>query len=724
MEEVPSLAEAQPSKLSLRFVWRALVKRRFLLLLVTILGVAAGIFLYTRPSEYTALSQLEIRPGASQRFDISQLSSGNMASGTDEKIGTDVLILQSRTLMMAVARSLKLNEQPEFFGVAKLRRPYSFSSAADREAIIRQFARVLTVDRVPKTDVVTLSANTRSQQLSASIVNTLMNEYIDSMFKTRYASTARAAGWLTTQIDDLKRQVESDQVRLVELQKRLGMVGIDPSKSLSITAVEGLTQAATEASIERIVAETRYRVLEETDPALLEGGSSTVGSRTTGNAGGTLLSTLRSTQAQLSAQLAELKTQFGPNFQQVKQTQAQLDATNAAITIEEKRIVGQAQSAYKTAQSNESMTETRLATERAKAFSQHNDLVEFNLLQQDYASHRTLYQGLIQRLREAGITAGLESSEVDVIDFADIPVRPSGRSAALKLAASILFAFAFGVVFVILLESIGSKITDASQVEATTGLPLFGLLPAIGGRGPGSAQSVLAESGVPVVMAQYPNSIFAESIRTLRSTMLLSVPRDQRRSFLFTSSGPGEGKTTISSNLSYAFASAGASVLLIDGDMRRPRAHASLKLKNLTGLSTYLSTNTEWRDTLQNVPGVENLHVITAGPIPPLAAELLESPRMSQLVDEAAKEYDIVLIDAPPAANLVDATLLGRLTSVSIFVVRFDLVSSRQLFRALEQMQRGGVKPKGFVFNAVEQGSTDYDDYYYYGSKYYTSNEK
>jgi succinoglycan biosynthesis transport protein ExoP len=694
------MIDANTNDISLGLVWQIIQKRKILILLILAVGVLAGVYLAIQPKQFSATGRLEIRPGASRRFDITQLQSGS--SDSDEKLGTDVQVLESRTLALAVAQKLGLQNRPEFYQGLPGRHPYSLDTPEGRDVVAYHFAALLGVDRLAKTDVIVISINSQSQQLSADIVNSVMNEYIDNLFKTRYASTARAANWLTTQIDDLKNQVQSDQSKLVELQKRLGLVGVDQSKNLDVTELEGLTSAATQASIERIVAEARYRILQETSPDLIEGGPTMLAPLNGPQQGASLLATLRASQADLTSQLAQLRTQFGSNYTEVKQVQAKLNATNKAIQAEEQRILNEAKVNYNASLNNETLTTKRLDSKRANAFAQHNDLVAFNLLQQDYISHRALYQGLLQRLREAGITSGLESSEVDVIDFADVPVRPSGKGPYLKFFICLIIGAILALIVAGLLEILDNSVHDAAVVESSTGLALYGIMPRIDGK---DLQQNRSQSGAARVEIQtHPNSQFSEAARTLRTSFLLSAPTRRQRVVVVTSTAPGEGKSTISSNLAAALALAGQRVLLIDADLRRPQQANIWSVSNKIGLSNYLSGGLGWREEVVPVGDVEGLFLLPSGVRPPLPAELLASAAMATLIEESI------------LSGLVDASLLGQLAGATIFVVRSGRVQKRQLIRAVQQAHRSGGNPKGFVLNDVTRGSRDYYDYYSYGA--------
>ena len=304
---------------------------------VMALSFCAGLILALRPRTYLASGTLQIRPGAANVYK-SQANDSPPDSDSDDRIESEVLILQSKTLLLAVADELHLYADPSIAG--KSGKGNAASDPAVQAKVVAALSKMVKIKRSPKTQIISVEATARSPLLASSIVSTLMNQYIHRIFETRLSSTKHASMFLTAQLDDLKKQVLQDQQKLVDLQKKLGVSGFDDPHNLETAQLEDLAKANQEASIERIVSEARYRILREEDPSLVEGGPAMLAPTNQPNS--SLLQTLRSSQAQIGSRYASVSEQFGPNYPEAKQLKAQLAEATREVTKEESRIVEQA----------------------------------------------------------------------------------------------------------------------------------------------------------------------------------------------------------------------------------------------------------------------------------------------------------------------------------------------------------------------------------------------
>jgi polysaccharide biosynthesis transport protein len=708
-------------EITLLGVWRVLRKKRKLVAVIAALGLAAGILLACLPSTYLATGSIQVRPGSA---DMYKVDPQKLLEGTDsdDKIESEVTILQSRTLYSQLIDQLDLVHNP-IFAKQNGKVPTSPKDLKLRSDIIDKLQHMIKVERTPKTEILTISCKTVSPVLSAKIVNALVNDYIEWIFKTRFASTQRVSGWLTGQLDDLKKQVEKNQDELVELQGRLGVVGFDQTHNLITASLEDSAKANGEASIERIVAEARFRTLASTKPELIEGGPPMLAPPgAVQNIQGSLLQNLRNSQAQLASQYAQLKAQYGPNYPDVKQAKAQLGEIESAVSAEQARVLSEAQVAYAAAKKNEDMTTAAFNKQKADAFRSRDDMVKYEILTHEYEANRTLYEGLLERLREAGIVSGLESSEVDVVDMADVPMRPSGLPRFALILISVFFGLTIGSISALVVESLDGTVHNIDDLEAYIKLPALAVLPnyqpGTDKRKQSAGSNAAGENSLSnrlEVLAE-PRSQFSEGIRTLRTSILLSHANRLPKVLLFTSAVPSEGKSTVSSNTACVFAQHGAKVLLIDADLRRPTQCSRFGLSSKLGLSNYLVGSATVDDVTFRIPEVPNLYVIPSGPVPPSASLLIGSDSMTDLIRTSAEEYDYVLLDSPPAMSISDSTVVGRLSDVIILVVRDGVSTKKTILRARNLLYRSGTSSPGFVFNGVDAKSSEYYDYYgYYG---------
>lgn len=689
----------------LRDLARSVLSRLPLFLSIAGVGLLVGLVLASAPRRYSSTTMLRIQPSNASALEISpaQLLGGEGAS--DEKINSEVDIMQSRTIYLKVADELQLPTNREFWGGRKV----PAYAAADphmmeprtRDEVLAQLYKIVNVTRPLKTDIIHIVCTTPSPLLSAKIANTITNEYIARTFQVRYGSTERVSGWLVSQLTDLKNRVEKDQEDLVALQGKLGVLGLDQKNSAYLMAdsLEGVTKASSEATIGRIVAETKLRVLEGSDPNLIEGEQPLLQQPTAASSAG-LLQTLRNSQAEAAASYANLTARFGPAYPDVKQAKARLDQLNTEVTQEESRIVNQAKTSYEAAAANERATTGVLDSLKSKAFASHNDMVKYVILQRQYESDRVLYESLTERLRVAGINAGLESAQVDIIDLAEassIAHKPlPWQLLVLSTAAGVIL----GALAAIVAHQFNRKLSRPEDAEKLLGLPLLSVL------------HRFAPSGARGKLEELQSGGYAEGMQLLRGSILMSQAGSAPRTILLTSSIPGEGKSTVSRGIAAMLAMHGARVLLIDADLHRPVQQFQLDLNPQRGLSEVLSSNLDPREAIVPVPAVPGLFLLGAGRCPPQPANLLGSEKMHQVVEQLKAEFDFVVIDSPPVLRVSDTILLAPLVESMLLVVRQNLAEVKEVRQAIQMVRRGRGNLIGFAMNGTTNLGSGYDSYY------------
>jgi succinoglycan biosynthesis transport protein ExoP len=751
----PPEFSATSSETSLSEVLITLRKRRWILVLTTILGLFYGLYkASSQPKLYEATGKIQVRTGSSNEYRVSAMPS--FGGDTATRLQTEVNILQSDSLLLTVARELNLPNEPFFFGLpAKGAGPthYSLDDPAIRQATIGNLQSNLRIALVLKTDIIRISYSSLNAKLSADIVNKLISDYIQRSYETRFASTQRVSQWLSGQLDDLKQQVETSEEKMMDVQKRLGIIGLDPTHSQITTGVDDLARASGQARIARIIAEARYRTLtgmgaSAVDPSGNSGGGgsySTGGSTGTGTQSGNTgvsepgtgmtpgtgnesstgstsgpVQGLRSQVATLQASYAQTIATLGPNHPTVKALRAQIDELNKQVAIEQQRMVLASKEAYIIARNTEQQTSSTLDTEKNNAYKLRDDLVEYTLRQREYESNRILYDGLRQRLRTASVQAGLESLEVDIVDQALPPASPALSTKSTTIIISLLFGLMAGIALSFLLESLDTGLRSIAEIEAITELPSLAIIPRARRSAADAGENLSAAQRNISVLTQ-PKSQFAEAIRSLRTSLLLSTTGAPPKFILFTSATPSEGKTTTASNLACVLAQGDTSVLLIDADLRRPNVHHRFGLNGKVGVTTLLTGGTTLENTVQRVPEVPNLHILPSGPVPPFPTEMITSQAMDELLEQCGKLYTHVVIDSPPILSVTDSILLARKANAVALVIRHGKSSKHVVRRARDLLLRAGAPITGIVLNAVDLNSPEYYGYYGYSGYSYSS---
>ncbi|MHB1021964.1 MAG: GumC family protein [Acidobacteriaceae bacterium] len=700
---------------------RVLRKQKWILIVAVLLGAAFGVYKSAvRPKLYIATGELQVRPGASNQFRVGEMSTPMVDSSN--RLNTEVAILKSDSLMLNVARELHLQDDPVFLGAKGPVPHQDLDDPSVRQATIGRLRAGLSVSLVERTDIIEISFSSLSPSLSAQIVNTIIQDYIQRSFQTRYASTQRVSEWLSSQLDDLRQDVETSQERLMDLQKKLGVLGFDASRSQISDQLEDLTKAATDAQLQRIMAEARYRILSSTNPNSASFTEPIMGSTASASGESTILSSLRNQQTTLAAQYAQLTAQFGPNYPQVKQVRAQLDKIDDQVRQEQARLISQAKQAYTAARTNEQMTENALNNQKGDAYKLRDDMVQYTILQREFESKRELYEGLLNRLSEASIEAGLASSEIDIVDTAMIPATPTMPRRSTTILIPVIFSALAGMILAFARENLDTGLRDIAEIEAITGLPMLSIIPKVRRAADREAMSGMTAAQQNIAVLSTPKSHFAESFRSLRTSLLLSMAGHPPKTILVTSSTPSEGKTTTATNLACVLAQRDAKVLLMDADLRRPSVHHRFGLNGKTGLTTVLTGATTIEEALQRIPEVPNLDILASGPVPPFPTEMLSSEAMLALLDRLAHEYTHIVIDSPPILSVTDGIILARLCDAVVLVIRHAKSNKNIVRRTRDLLVRSGAPINGIVLNAIDLSSPDYYGYYgYYNYSYYSS---
>lgn len=689
-------------------------KRRWVLITAVLLGLVYGVYkATTQPRVYDAFGRIQVRSGSSNEYRVSAIQ--GYSEDTASKMLTEIAILQSDSLMLTVAREMDLSNNAEFLNKKGPLPHTSLDDAVVRQSTVHRLQSNLHITLVPKTDIIRISYTSLNSKLAADIVNKVIATYIQRSYETRFASTKRVSQWLSSQLDDLKQQVQVSQEQMMDLQKRLGILGFDPTHNQISSSLEDLSKAAGEARLGRILAESRYRILSGMDPNTIEGALETVPGGTP-----TELNALRGQVAGARATYAQMESTLGPNHPQAKAQKAQIEELSKEIDLEQRRILLQAKETFIVARTNEDETTAAFEAQKADAYKLRDDLVEYTLRQREFESNRTLYEGLLQRLRTASVQAGLESLEIDVVDQALPPATPVLKPQSTIILSSLILGLLGGIVVAFLMESLDTGLRSVAEIENITGLPSLAIVPRIRRSSADEATTLTPVQRSLGVLSQ-PKSQFTEAFRSLKTALLLSTTGQPPKFILFTSATPSEGKTTTASNLACVLAQQDARILLIDADLRRPTVHHRFGLNGKTGLTTLLTGKTKLEETVQHVPEVPNLDILPSGPVPPFPTEMLSSEAMDTLLRHCGEVYTHVIIDSPPILSVTDGVILAREADAVVLVIRHGKSSKHVVRRARDLLVRSGASITGIVLNAVDLNSPEYYGYYGYSGYSYSS---
>jgi exopolysaccharide transport family protein len=714
-EPHPVTIESHEDQISLIQFWRVLQKRRWLVLgsLITIALSVAMVSAFL-PKRYDATARILLDMEGPDGLGLEQ-AVVPMGLDMTTKLETQIKIVQSDTIASSVIEQLGLYRNKAFAGLMAEQLPGEFENLTSQQRVrlVNALHRSLTVQLVPKTEIIEIHFRSQDPKLAADITNSVATTYIEHNFQTKYRSTLQTADWLTKQLDDLKKNAESSQEKLIAYQKKTGILGTDETHNIIIDRLVDLNKQLSLAEGDRILKEAKFRIATTENPELI----ATIAPES-------VLGALYKQRSEVRAQYAQMAAKYGASYPRVIQLQSQLNELDASIR-EEITKVGQAVHAeYKTALKSEEMLKTSFDQQKQEAYKLNEDAIQYAIMRRDVESSRDLYEGLLKKLKEAGIMAGLKSSNINIIDPASIPIEPVEPKIPLNIALGCMGGLLFGMALAFVVENVDNSIRSPEDIENYCSLPSLGVIPTVAvngttGKNGHKALAAGVRQFIPPVTMEQRHSGIAEAFRALRTSLLLSSPGAPPQVILVTSAMMQEGKTFTALNLAVVLAQTGQSVLLVDSDMRRPAVNKYLGIPMNRGLSACLAGTEDPDAVVLKVDEVPGLNIVTAGHMPPYPSEMLASEAMPRLIHHWRSQYRYIVIDTPPVLAVTDAVVCAGIADVVVLIARSEQTGRQSLLRARDLLRKVRANIAGVVVNDLSFNSVDYRQYYgHYGSDY------
>ncbi len=686
------------------------MRKRMLLIGSCILLAAVCSVLYVSMVTplYESVGSIEIDPNRSSSLGLADLLSSKMNNDTNTNLKTEVEVLRSSAVAMDVLQNLNSGQLQEVsYGKITSEMLNHHEESMDpkvRANFLEGFEGSLMIDVVPDTRIIKVRYRHHDAKLSAIVVNKLLEAYMQRNLSSRYASAKTVSDWLGKQMDDIRVASEHAQGRLADFQQQNGLVGVDESDNIVTEKLKLLNEQLTEAEADRIVKEVRYQVARSGNPDLISNVVPT-----------TSLTVLRTQQASLQGQIAEVSSKFGPNYPKLTDLQIQLAKMDGLVATQVADITKRLEEEFRAAQATERGMRAQFDTQKQEALKLSRAAGEYYGLKHDVESSQGLYDLLQVKLKESGITAGLSSVDDLVLDDAATPAWPAWPKKARTVMMSTLLGLVVGTVLAFLMESLDHKLYTVEDVEAVSSLPLISFVPKFRGISTRARRALEGDSR-PDFVPLRPDSLEAEAFRSMRSSVLFSSLDTPLRSLMVTSPQPGDGKLTITANFAVTMAQRECRVLLVDADLRRPTLHHSFKARQMPGLSSLLLGDCAEEDAIISpLAEVPTLSFLPAGLLPLSSAETLGTQKMRDLVERWSQKYDLVLFDTSPILSVADVSLLARTVGAVILVTRSGKTPKKSLQRACITLKQAKAKILGVVLNDV--GPTN--DYYSYSLKAY-----
>jgi polysaccharide biosynthesis transport protein len=685
----------------------------FLLTVVTVVTIAS----FKMKPEYEAAARVEVdKEAQTMQQPFSDSSSYGDYEDSEAYIETQTKILQSETLAMMTIKSMDLTRYPEFGGSPSSIAWQHPGPSGPRPAILGAFLGRLSVKRVPNSRLIEVQFAAEDPQLAAQIVNTHLQNYVEQNFRSKYDATIQASNWLSAELEELRIKVEKSEDARIAYERENQIWQIDEKQDITTQKLADLSKAVTDAQTDVAQKEALYRMAVSGNVDALPA------ARTS-----SVIANLMTRKSTLDEQYAEALDQYGPNFPKVLRIAAQQKEVDDDLVKARKTMIESVEEDFTTARTHADLLQEALDKQKAEANDLAEKLVQYHILQHDAESNKQLYDGLLQKLKEAGITAGLRSSNIRVVDPALAPTTPARPQKARNILLAFLVGLVGGVGLALFREYLDNTVKSPDDIESLTGLPSLAVVPSLPGLNANHSRfSRLAREAAPqsasgprVELLSYiqPKSQISEAFRALRTSLLLSQADHPPQVILVTSALPREGKTTAAVNLAVTLAQLGDRTLLMDSDLRKPgiRRALNLTMGKEVGLSSYLAGVSTLDEVTIPHPTINNLVALTTGPVPPSPADLLSSHRMREAIVELRHRFKFIVIDSPPVMAATDPVILSALTDGVLLVVRSGETPKEAFTRTRDLLTAVKCRLLGVVLNAVDSSAPDY----YYSYRYY-----
>lgn len=709
------------------------------------LVVALGYLLLATP-RYTAEAQLLIERHAPELPGVQELIAEG-ATG-DDYYRTQEKILESRGLMVDTIRELGLDRDPRFAPQGETRGLLAGWAAAVGRALgggddvartaaraggvdprlLDRYRQALSVSAVSRTRLVVVRFTSPDPALAAEVVNAHVKAYIRQGLRLRTEASAEARRFLETKRAELEQRLESSEAALNAYRKDHGIVSVDEHQNVVVERLSKLNDLLSQAEGERIRREAEAKLLEGRDYGALPQ-----------VADNTLIHAMKSRLSELEADYTALAAEFKPTYPAVQRARARVQEMRERLEAEIGKIVGAVQSAYLAAVENENELRKKVEEQKSEVLELKDAAVRYAILDREVESNRTLYESVLDRVKEVGITGASRASNVSVIEPAIAPAEPSWPRAPAVLALALLGGLGVGIAFVLGRGALDRSLNTPEQVERHLRLPVLGSVPDVVSLPVGGA---VDEAGGPLAVAleagsgtgegangtlptgavrsgssrQLARAALTEAYRGVRTGILFSRAEAPPRVLLFSSAVPFEGKTTSALHTAVAFSRLGGRVLVIDADLRRPRCHEILGARGGPGLSEVLTGQNPLDAVVQHTP-LENLELVCAGRRAPNPTELLGSRAMARTLEQTLKAYDHVVVDAPPVLAVSDAVVLSPFVEGVVLVLKAHATPRQLVQRAEARLRQAHANVLGVVLNQLDVRRDGYSGYY--GGSYY-----
>lgn len=684
---------------SARHLLQAVLNRLWIVALaVVVCSMAAAIYVRRAPRLYRATATVQVEAEPQRIIRIQEVMAEELRS--EVSVNTMVQKLRSRPLLARVIDLNQLAEHPAFA-------PVEGQPPLGPDALVARLEGMVQTTLRRLTRLVDITVSTPDPELSARIANSIATGFAREDYQLQTAITRGASNFLQQEADRLKAKLQQSEEALQKCREEAGSIGIQRSQDYLLPKLQeanvrlGQARAAVthlQARYEQICAETNH--LDDllrlpqiaTEPALVEP---------------------RARLAQANADFSAAQLRYKPKHPKYQQASQRLDEARDYLSREARQLPESYRLAYESAVATATNIAAEVKQTEADAVRLSAEAIRYNMLSREVESDRALLASVLNRLSETSFSEEMHVEKLRFVQAAVVPRQPASPRVALILLGGVLVGLVSGLAIALTLHSLDGSILSADQAEAALGLPVLNVVPRLKG---------IPEGGPRLVGDSPAHAAGAEAFRSLRTALSLLGRAENRRTFLFTSTVPQEGKTFTSINCAAAFAQQGLKTLLVDADLRRPSVENYLtgQMDERPGLAEYLTGQQPLPDLVQTLPGHPNLFWLAAGQPVPNPAELLAQDALKGLLAEALQRFDRVVVDSAPVTAVSDTLHLVANCQSTVLVVRSHFTPQRPVQRTVQLLRQAGARLCGVVLNLEPRqwGPGYYGDHRYYQSGY------
>ena len=708
----PDLESDAPAVPLSHYLWILRRHRWKILVFVTICLAATFVISSRLTPIYEASSIIDVDRQAPSAI-VGQDASRNMAlNDADQFLATQIKLIQSDAVLRPVAQKFNLLKVEQHSAGEP-------SDLAQRVANAPVLLKRLKVTRPPNTYLLFIAYRSANPQLAADVANAIAQSYLEHTFSLRIRSTLNLSQFMEQQIEELKAKMERSGQALAQFERELNLINPEDKTNILSARLLQLNQDYTTAQADRVKKEASWSSMKS---------GSLEAAQVSGQGEALVLLTQKVNEAR--QHFAEVAITYGVNHPENRKASTQVNEIEKQLKDTRTNIADRIEVDYSQALNREQMLKAAVAETKAEYDKLNAHSFEYQQLKREADADKKLYEELVGKIKEAGINAGFQNNNIRIADLARPALKPVFPNITLNLVLAFLFSSILAVGGAVLHDAMDTTVRDPEQTSRYLGTDVIGILPSVRN----AAQlNALDGSGAPRLVGEvslnrssyYHNGYyrtilgFEEAIRTLRHTILLGDFDSRIRSLLITSAGPAEGKTTACAHLAIAHAEQGKKTLLVDADLRRPSIHRKFGLPATTGLSNVLNGEIGWRDVVLQNEFKPNLSILPAGPTSHRAADLV-GPRMGDLLDEFAEEYDLVILDAPPLLGFAEPLQMATFADGVLVISRAGETKRKAVSSVLSALNRLRANVVGVVLNQVKHDTSDGYSYYgHYRNRYH-----